>query len=243
MSKRKTIEKTVLTETPSETGVKLEGQQIAEVPVVELVKIELTAEQASELKALELTISSESRSFVKVGRALRSIDDKRLYRETFSTFADYCPAKWGFTDKHAYRLIHGAQVVDALVAEFSPIGETRLPGNEAQVRPLADLDPTLWVPIWKKVLEKAGTQSITERLVSEVVDQEQAEAPAGPRKKSKKANPKAVAKAKLKQVSSEIKGLKSLLKGSEYSGILKLLNQAAKAIDEHLATLTQKQPA
>jgi hypothetical protein len=70
-----------------------------------------------------------------VGNALLEIRERRLYREQFSRFEDYCQDRWNWSRAHAYRLIDAAQVVH----NVSPIGDT--PKNEAQARELVKLPP------------------------------------------------------------------------------------------------------
>jgi len=40
-------------------------------------------------------------SFIDVGIGLTTIREKRLYREEFKTFKDYCKERWGMSRAHA----------------------------------------------------------------------------------------------------------------------------------------------
>ena len=55
---------------------------------------QLAATERDRLSELEPLIERGMTSFVEVGNALLEISDRRLYRETHSTFAEYCGAKW-----------------------------------------------------------------------------------------------------------------------------------------------------
>lgn len=70
------------------------------------------------------------------GNALLAIRDKRLYREQYGTFEEYCRGRWGLGRAHAYRLIEGASVI----ANLSPMGDI-LPTSERQARALTRLEP------------------------------------------------------------------------------------------------------
>jgi hypothetical protein len=81
-------------------------------------------------------------SFMAVGNALLTIRDRRLYREQFRNFNDYCKEKWGVERTYAHRLIRGALVMGnlALVAPGQQLCEIQ-PACEYQVRPLTVLEP------------------------------------------------------------------------------------------------------
>lgn len=82
-----------------------------------------------------------------MGTALLEIRDSRLYRETHSTFENYCRDRWGMNRRYANRIIEAAVVVENL----GPIGPklpstgtdqlVSLPTHESQARPLAKLEP------------------------------------------------------------------------------------------------------
>ncbi len=97
------------------------------------------------LTHLETLIARNRNSFYEIGNALNEIRDKGLYKLTlFETFEAYTRARWDMGRAQAYRLIQSYKVIKNL----SPIGDI-LPGNESQVRPLAQLDPLEQRKIWK----------------------------------------------------------------------------------------------
>ena len=100
------------------------------------------------LSHLENIIESKQRDFYKIGKALKEVRDDRLYRELlFDNFDDYLKNRWDMGRSHAYRLIEASAVIDNL----SPIGDV-LPENEAQLRPLAQLNPIDQRRIWRDFL-------------------------------------------------------------------------------------------
>ena len=56
----------------------------------------LVESERSELLQHEQVIEKGLKTFVDVGNALLAIRDKRLYRQGFGTFEDYCKDRWGW---------------------------------------------------------------------------------------------------------------------------------------------------
>ncbi len=54
----------------------------------------LEGEEASTLAECEAVIEKGMDTFLEVGNALLRIRDERLYRVGFSTFQEYCQARW-----------------------------------------------------------------------------------------------------------------------------------------------------
>ena len=104
--------------------------------LVEIVPLQLTFEERTELEQCERTIAQGLQTFVDVGTALLTIRDKRLYREQYDTFEDYCQKQWRLARRRAYQLMDAAQVVQN-VKNFS-----HLPERESHAAPLATLTST-----------------------------------------------------------------------------------------------------
>lgn len=103
------------------------------------------------LPELEAVIERGLTTFVDVGTALLEIREGRLYRETHSTFEDYCRDRWGFSRVQAHRLIEASEVVATL-----PIGNVT-PHNEAQARELARIDdPQQRADVWRTAVDAHG---------------------------------------------------------------------------------------
>jgi hypothetical protein len=90
---------------------------------------------SSELHRLEAIISKGWETFLTVGRALRDIRDKGLYRPRYKTFAEYCLGKWRFSRSEGHRQIQAVVVVEELSA--GPEKFAILPVNVGQTRELA----------------------------------------------------------------------------------------------------------
>jgi len=88
----------------------------------------ISAVHQRELNTYERTIEKGMGTFVEVGNALKAIRDKKLYKLSHKTFAEYAKDRWGWGRSHAYRMIDAAQ-------DLSPIGDKI--SNEAQAREVA----------------------------------------------------------------------------------------------------------
>jgi hypothetical protein len=92
--------------------------------------VKLDTLERGRLTELEAVIERGIATFVDVGLALAEIRDGRLYRQTHSTFDDYCRERWGFSRSRGYRLIRAAEL-----AAVSPVGD--IP-NERQARTILE---------------------------------------------------------------------------------------------------------
>ena len=132
---------------------------------------ELTGDERAEFEALEGVIGREMGSFVAVGNALFTIRERRLYREGFKTFADYSRQKWGISRRYAVNLITGSQVVANLGARAPLCTPCEIqPINEAQVRPLAVLEPDQQCEVWEEAVRSADGKIVTLKLVKGLVE-------------------------------------------------------------------------
>ncbi len=101
------------------------------------------------LSFLENKMAKMEKDFYEVGKSLKEIRDKRLYRVAlFSRFEAYTKSRWDMGKSKAYRLINACNVID----NVSPIGD-RVPLNEAQVRPLTMFEKDEQRSIWRAFLE------------------------------------------------------------------------------------------
>ena len=96
----------------------------------------LSAIEQRALQRAESTIAKGMKAFVAVVLALKEIRDRRLYRDRYSTFQEYCARRWELSRPRAYELCAAAEVVE----DLSAIADIPLlPENEAQTRPLTRL--------------------------------------------------------------------------------------------------------
>jgi|GEM_PF-1417061 len=131
----------------------------------------LSAREHRALQRAEGTIAKGMRAFVAVGLALMEIRDRRLYREHYGTFEEYCFRRWEISRPRGYELCAAAEVVE----DLSAIADIRLlPENEAQTRPLTRLkDPAQWRRAWSMAVKAAAAEGrpVTARDTEEAVQQ------------------------------------------------------------------------
>jgi len=120
----------------------------------------ITLDERSRLYQLEETIRQGLNTFVDVGNALLEIRDKRLYRQEYSTFEEYCREQWNMERRRAYQLMDAAQVVENVYH-----GTQILPTSERQARPLTSLEPAEQVEAWKRVITSTPEGKITAAVV------------------------------------------------------------------------------
>lgn len=124
----------------------------------------ITLDERSRLYQLEETIRQGLNTFVDVGNALLEIRDKRLYRQEYSTFEEYCREQWNIKRQRAYELMGAADVVKNL-SEISD----KLPLRESHVAPLASLEPEEQVEAWKRVITSTPEGKVTASIVLKAV--------------------------------------------------------------------------
>lgn len=126
----------------------------------------LTVPEQDELTRCETVIERGLANFMEVGQALLVVRDKKLYRLSHKTFAEYCSDRWQLGKTHAYRAMVAAEVT----RDLSPIGDI-LPANEAQARPLAPLAPEERNQAWERAVEIAGGSQPTAAQVAEAAEE------------------------------------------------------------------------
>lgn len=132
----------------------------------------LSTSEAVRLAELETVIERGLQTFIEVGSALMEIRNSRLYRQSHTTFEEYCQERWDLRRSRTYQLMDAAEVVENLksstIVELSS-GPTPLPLNEAQARPLARLGVDMQRQVWQKAIETAPQGRITARHIETVV--------------------------------------------------------------------------
>lgn len=127
----------------------------------------LTQEESARLAECEIVITKGFQNFYEVGCALIEISDKRLYRDTHSTFEEYCQAKWQITARHAYRLCEAAEVIKALPENVTHGSQI----NERQAREIKKAPKEKRAQVVETAAAKAESESrpMTARDVKEAV--------------------------------------------------------------------------
>jgi hypothetical protein len=107
------------------------------------------------LKACEATIEDHIGAWVNVTNAMLEVAERRLYRETHSTFEAYLTDRWGISRQQGHRLVLHGRVLR------SPVGDRVR--NERQARELAGLldKPELLVAVVDRAEELQGDKRLT----------------------------------------------------------------------------------
>lgn len=118
--------------------------------------------------AKERVLEHHFGTFKQAGEALLAIREKRLYRETYSAFDEYCRARWDMSKTQANRLIAAAQTVVSLETPENAEIVSRL--TEGSVRPLTTLTPETQKKVVAKLVSK-HPKEITAKLVQDTARQ------------------------------------------------------------------------
>ena len=121
-------------------------------------------------------ITAHFETFAEVGERLADIRDRKLYREDFKTFEEFCRTRWKITRRRANQLIQGAEVIHQLLAKTGTvvpendsetgtiIPQTPLPATERQTRELAKAPPDQRPGIMREATQD-GTVKLTARAI------------------------------------------------------------------------------
>jgi hypothetical protein len=132
--------------------------------------IGLTSAEKSRLTELEGVVERTLDGFLECGRALAEIRNKRLYRQDFATWEDYCTRKWGLGYSRANELIRSTEIAEGLLASCAgPGGDAPLPSNLSVdvLKPLGKLEPPLQSAVWR--LANRVTERPSQHVVSRIV--------------------------------------------------------------------------
>jgi len=162
------------------------------------------------LTKLEEIVTHGLKSFAAVGKAMRLIRDKQLYRETAETFEEYVASRWNMGRSYASRLITAAEICENL----SPMGNT--PDSERVARPLASLSPAAQREAWSEVVEAAPKDNHGEPIVSA----EAVAAAVSKRRKTKRSKTKIAKPSRFKVPGATVIVIPNKAFGGDYAGAL-----------------------
>ncbi|MEV8523207.1 hypothetical protein AB0451_03465 [Streptomyces sp. NPDC052000] len=151
----------------------------------------LNSTEQADLVQLEAVIERGVNTFIEVGAALATIQERKLYRSEHGTFEDYCRSKWGFSRQRAHQLTSAAEAVTTIVDTGLPA-----PANEGQARELTRVPVLERAEVWRETVERTGGQPTAAAVretyaarVEEVVDAELVDEPARPEPPKAKRRP------------------------------------------------------
>lgn len=128
----------------------------------------LTITQEAELRRCEDVIESGLKTFVEVGRALKHVRDKKLYRDTHGTFAAYIKERWGMSRDWADKTIRSAGAVDRIESADNCMEKLTV---ASQARALSGAPEEKQADVWREVNEEceATGEKVTAKKVEEAV--------------------------------------------------------------------------
>lgn len=131
----------------------------------------LTAEELAELAQCEAAIVGGQRAWIECGRALRSIRDRKLYRESSDTFDAYVFSRWRMVRRRAYQMMDASAVVENVnnCSHFEPAL------TEGAIRPLTRLDASAQREAFLLACnmapkDAAGTPLLTGKIIATAAD-------------------------------------------------------------------------
>ena len=140
----------------------------------------LTDGERADLERHEMTVTTGLDDFVATGAALLDISDRRLYREQYSTFREYCETKWQMSARRCYQLCQHAEVLKSLPQNVNHGSQI----NERQSRELAKVEPAKRAEVLKRAASSAPNGKPTARAIRAVVQRtkpvQEPQAPAPP---------------------------------------------------------------
>ena len=96
----------------------------------------ITMIEALRRNELEKIIKKGFVPFMEMGFALAEIKEKKLYRDTYATFEEYCKEKWGFSRTYSYYVIKGSEAIKSLPQHtFTRVNTEKQARAVSKVRP------------------------------------------------------------------------------------------------------------
>ena len=141
-----------------------------EYPSLKVRQIPETLSEAESKELLRLERKVE-RAFHEAGAALFELREKRLYRDRYRNFEDYCQDRFGYSRRKIDYLIAGAQVYSDLenMRTRTNCSHLPLPTRESQTRSLIGLDCAERWKSWYGAVEEAGGKIPTAKILTETV--------------------------------------------------------------------------
>jgi hypothetical protein len=128
----------------------------------------LTAQELIDLRRYEIEIEENKVAFLTMAADLFEIWSRRLYRENYRSFKQYCRERWDFSRAYGYQLINAHKTI----AKMSTIVDTPIPitsGTQALV--LAKVPEDQQAEVVKNAMQKAANGKLTSRHIKEAAQE------------------------------------------------------------------------
>ncbi len=150
--------------TSQDTGVVPKAQKVHRTEVDKT----LTEEERKDLEKQEKVVAESENKGLESAAALAHIHDKKLYRETHTTFQDYCEQRLGFKRSHGNRLMNAGKVYTAIKNLQKKDETICMPTSESQLRALSGMEGETLENAWKAAVAKAGDSKPTAAIVEAI---------------------------------------------------------------------------
>ena len=110
--------KKIVKEQRSNEKLAVKKSEVVDVEVVPEEEWPLSEEEREDLDRLEAQVRS---AVWEAAKALWEINTRRLYRESYKTFDDYCQAQFQFSPRYAYYQVKFGQVLKTLEQSERPV--------------------------------------------------------------------------------------------------------------------------
>lgn len=139
-----------------------------------VLSMPLTEEECVELTRCENIIQHGLPTVFEVGKAFKTIIDRKLYRETHKTAEDYFREKWDLSRPRAYQLIDSVTVKENVEAGLSTTGRQNLPlpTTERQTRALKQVPAEKQADLWQKAVDGNNGKPPTSKQIIQVIETE-----------------------------------------------------------------------
>jgi len=126
----------------------------------------LSDEQKARLVECEKVIVQGQQAFILTALAFYEIFADKLFKPEFTSFADYCKARWEMDDTMSLRYRQAGEVLTHLK------DEAKKPSNEGQCRELKNLGKEDCVAIWQRIVKAADKsgKTITAGMIAKEVE-------------------------------------------------------------------------
>jgi hypothetical protein len=133
-------------------------------PVNHAIAEPLTELERQLYKEHEEAIGAHLHTFVEIGERLIDIRERRLYREEFRTFEEYCRTRWQMSHQRASQLIQGAEVVRGLTSKMATTGCQIGPGSTEMGTTGSQIDPARILPTAERQTRELAKVPSEERV-------------------------------------------------------------------------------
>jgi len=128
----------------------------------------LTAQEQIDLRRYEIEMEENKNAFLTMAADLFEIWSRRLYRENYKSFKEYCRKRWDFSRAYGYLLVNAHKTIEKVSTIVdTPVAITS--GTQALV--LAKVPEHQQAEVIARAVEKAANGKLTSRHIKEAAQE------------------------------------------------------------------------